>query len=342
MNDSGCTEVDSDPRDGRQQWEWTPWGLWPARSLGKPPASGPTRKGDPLMEATLAPFTWFGGKTFLAPKLLPLIPPHTTYVEVFGGAASLLHARTTPSPVEVYNDIDDEGLVTFWRVLQDRQQLEAFARRVALTPHSRVEFERARATWPSLTDPVERAAAWFVVARQSFSGDHFGGWSYARSETSSGMSRCTAKWLSGVDRLYEVHQRWIRVQVESKDFRELIPIYDSPDTFHYVDPPYSLSVRSRTGRYRHELSDADHRDLVEVLLGIQGMCMLSGYDNPIYGPLEAAGWERREFPTVAHAAGHTRRTGLLGPGASLVHQKRVEVVWLNPQACQRQVQLRLF
>jgi len=34
-----------------------------------------------------APFPWYGGKHFMVNKLLPLIPKHHTYVEVFGGAS---------------------------------------------------------------------------------------------------------------------------------------------------------------------------------------------------------------------------------------------------------------
>jgi len=57
-------------------------------------------------------------------KLLPLIPKHHTYVEVFGGAANLLLAKD-PSPVEVYNDIDS-GLVNFFRVLRDKNKFQKF------------------------------------------------------------------------------------------------------------------------------------------------------------------------------------------------------------------------
>ena len=62
-----------------------------------------------------SPIKWFGGKGQMTKKLLPLIPEHVTYVEVFGGGASLLFAKP-PSKVEVYNDLNS-GLVNFFRVL---------------------------------------------------------------------------------------------------------------------------------------------------------------------------------------------------------------------------------
>lgn len=34
-----------------------------------------------------APFRYYGGKGYLYKKIIALFPPHTTYVEPFGGAA---------------------------------------------------------------------------------------------------------------------------------------------------------------------------------------------------------------------------------------------------------------
>jgi DNA adenine methylase len=33
-----------------------------------------------------SPISWVGGKSQLAPKIIPLFPEHHAYVEVFGGA----------------------------------------------------------------------------------------------------------------------------------------------------------------------------------------------------------------------------------------------------------------
>jgi site-specific DNA-adenine methylase len=54
-----------------------------------------------------APFGWVGGKSKLAKDIVSLFPQHTTYVEVFGGALSVLYAKER-SKVEVVNDINSE------------------------------------------------------------------------------------------------------------------------------------------------------------------------------------------------------------------------------------------
>ena len=62
-------------------------------------------------------FSYPGGKFFQLPILLQHMPPHDIYVEVFGGAASLLFAKP-PARIEVYNDIWSD-IVNLFRVIRD-------------------------------------------------------------------------------------------------------------------------------------------------------------------------------------------------------------------------------
>jgi DNA adenine methylase len=112
-------------------------------------------------------FQFPGGKFYLIKKLLPLIPPHEVYVEVFGGAAALLFNKP-PSKVEVYNDINSE-LVNFFHVLRDDVRWKILQEKLLLTPYSREEFELA-CREESGVDDVERARRFYVRIQQSFSG----------------------------------------------------------------------------------------------------------------------------------------------------------------------------
>ena len=63
---------------------------------------------------------------------------HRTYVEVFGGGASVLFDKE-PSPVEVLNDIDGD-LINMYRVLRgDEEAFDEFCQLAHLTLHSREE-----------------------------------------------------------------------------------------------------------------------------------------------------------------------------------------------------------
>lgn len=61
-----------------------------------------------------------GGKYTLAKWVISHFPVHETYVELFGGAASVL-MRKQRSIGEVYNDLDGD-VVNVFRVLRDRKQ----------------------------------------------------------------------------------------------------------------------------------------------------------------------------------------------------------------------------
>ena len=277
-----------------------------------------------------SPIPWFGGKGRMVANLLPLLPPCLRYVEPFGGGASILFARE-PAELEVYNDLD-EGLVNFFRVIADRETFGRFYRRVALLPYSRAIYDQCRREWASQTDPIPRAAMWYVVARQSFSGRFAASWGTTVTASSRGRAESVANWQSALDALPLVHARLSRVQIEQADWRRVLDRYDTPETLFYCDPPYPHASRDKSTRYAHELTDADHEDLVEKLLAVVGMVCLSSYPGGAYRRLGEAGWHRTQWRTACYAAGRTRATGIQGAGSALRMQPRTEVLWRNPAA----------
>ena len=258
-------------------------------------------------------------------KLLPYIPNHRIYVELFGGGASMLIARQ-PSSIEVYNDLNS-GLVNFFRVLRDAKQFKQFQRLVALTPYAREEFDLCKKSWREISDPVKQAHRWFIVSRMSF-GANFHSWGYGVTDSCRGMASRVSGWLGAIEKLPEISTRLLRVQIENKDAFDLLACFDGPETFFYLDPPYVVSTR-KGGSYEHELTDERHRRLVKVLQGIKGKALLSGYANPIYAELERAGWQRRDWEMVCSLGGHTRLNGRMGKGGAKQKEKRVESIWFN-------------
>jgi DNA adenine methylase len=116
-------------------------------------------------------------------------------------------------------------------------------------------------------------------------------------------------------------ERLMGVVIENRDAAEVLKQHDTPETLHYVDPPYVHSTRTtknpydlKYGGYAYELTDKDHRALAKVLHALEGMVVLSGYPSPLYDKLYRR-WHRVE--TVAMADGARERT---------------ECLWLNPAA----------
>jgi len=263
----------------------------------------------------------------MANRILPLLPEHHTYVEVFGGSGALLFAKK-PAPVEVYNDLD-EGLVGFFRALQDARKFAKFLRIVEAMPQARAEYNRCRADWGAETDEVRRAAMWFYVARNSFSGKFAGGWSYSVSKSDRGMAAGSSAWLSVVDRLPDFHARLMRVQIEQMDFRKLIPRYDTVGTLFYLDPPYLPETR-KGGEYAHETVREDHVELVSLLKSIRGEAVLSGYPNDLYSALEEQGWACGEISRPCCISGRVRGNRLKADPSLGTADHRTECLWLSP------------
>ena len=168
-------------------------------------------------------------------------------------------------------------------------------RRLRLTPYTESDFLEARATWRDCTEDVERARRWFVSIRLAYGGLQRSGFGFSKNDGRKGMSSSISGFVSAVDRMPEVAERLRRVQVMRRDFRDIIRMFDSPETFFYLDPPYVHATRKTKTDYAHEMADPDHEALVELLLDIRGKAMLSGYADPVYGPLEWAGWERKDI-----------------------------------------------
>ncbi len=278
-------------------------------------------------ESMRGPLRWFGGKGHLTKILLYYVVEYKVYTEPFGGGCSLLFAKPI-SKLEVINDVN-EGLINFFRVLRDPKKFAKFYHLACLTPYSRAEYYLSKSSWESCKSDIERAYKWFLITRMCFSGDLSGGWSYDVAS-----DRCVSAWLSILKDLPIIAERMLKVQIECLDFREFIPKYDSSELFLYADPPYVIETRSST-RYKNDLKLQDHVDLINILLKVKGMVILSAYEHSVYQPLLDAGWQIKRWDTSCYAAGRTRPSNIMGKGSAISKLKRTEVVYLNPNLCNK-------
>ena len=241
------------------------------------------------------PLKWHGGKHYLAKHIVRLFPPHLHYVEpFFGGGSVLLHrdpdrdwfANHAADDVhssekgcsEVINDIDGE-LMSFWRVLQDPTLFEQFSRIVAVTPFSQAVWEAAA---QPTGDQVERAVRFFIRARQSRQGLRKEFATLSRNRTRRRMNEQASSWLSAVEGLPEIHQRLRSVVILQGSALDVIKKQDGVKTLFYLDPPYLHQTRITTNDYKHEMTEAEHHQLLTLLTKIEGRFLLSGYPSELY------------------------------------------------------------
>lgn len=246
---------------------------------------------------------YHGGKWRLGTWIISHFPEHRTYVEPFGGGASVL-LRKDPCYVEVYNDLDAE-VVNLFRVLRDPAASAELERAVALTPFARAEFDSFYAG--EHDSPVERARRLLIVS-------HMGYGTAAMRSSARGIPQRTGfrantrrtrttpshDWTGMPAVIKDVAARMLGVVIEQRPAAQVMRSHDAPDTLHYVDPPYPHSTRCNTARwnYRHELTDNDHRDLAGVLHGLSGYVVLSGYPCDLYDRELYPDWVRIENPAT--------------------------------------------
>lgn len=260
---------------------------------------------------------YYGGKFRIAPWILENFPPHSVYVEVFGGALSVFMQKRR-AHTEVVNDIDYR-IVNVYRAV--RNYITNLSALMEMTPYSRMEYEEAKIR---SEDPIEDArrvitSSYMGVGNSVTEGNTNG---FRNSKSSFSPSHSWRNYLETFD---QFHERLSGVIVENLSWEDCFAKYDAPNTLFYLDPPYVAATRSEQHRnrgYTFEMTDEDHYRLVHEVKKLTGMVVLSGYDNPIY---QFPGWRRLDKEA------RTQRGGT-----------RIETLWVNPAATAACAQQEMF
>jgi DNA adenine methylase len=278
------------------------------------------------------PLKWHGGKAYLAARIIGLMPPHLHYVEPYFGGGQVLFARDPADRrlwwpgrtsdkreaggvSEVINDIHQD-LMNFYAVLKDAEAFGRLEHLLSLTLHSEAEWEAARDVLDGTGgDPVLRAAAFFTCCRQSLSGRMDAFASTVRTRLRGGRNDGVNAWWSAVEGLEAVHRRLRGVKVLNRPALDVIRSEDTEATLFYLDPPYLHTTRT-AAVYAYEMTEADHREMLDLLCRVKGKAILSGYPNDLYDGV-LAGWRRHEVELPNNAAG------------GQVKRRMTEVLWCN-------------
>lgn len=213
-------------------------------------------------------FPYPGGKGRQSEWILDKMPPHDTYVEVFGGSGALLYNKPI-SKNEVYNDLN-EDLTQFFEVLRTRE--DDLVDWLQAVPYSRslynewIEdfFEGRRPD-----DPVERAGRFFTLRFMQFGGDiSMQNGFKVRAKRSPARTFDNAR-----ERIHDLADRFRQVIIENRDFSRIFETYDDTDVdvLFYADPPY-------VDKEHYYGVDFDHSEFVDTLADVESDWMVS-YDE---------------------------------------------------------------
>lgn len=218
---------------------------------------------------------WFGGKRFLAKKIIAMMPEHVCYCEPFCGAA-WVYFRKGPVGIEVLNDRSGD-VVNLFRVIRDQPDALQHYARFAL--HAREEFDY----WRKYDghDPVKRAWRLLFVLRTCFGGRISSGLeraSFGYEKYTDNAKARTGRCVAALGRrIALIHARLAETTIECLDWRDCLARYDRATTFFYLDPPY-YGYEDQYGRGLFQR--ADLADLAAALEQVRGRFILSINDLP--------------------------------------------------------------
>lgn len=257
-----------------------------------------------------------GSKWKIVDWILPRIPNHHSYVEPFFGSGAVLFNKA-PSAIETVNDLDQDVCNLFKCIQTDSQRLASI---VAMIPYSRSEYDSAFSNIEE-TEPFKRAAKYLVKCWQGH-GFRTNGYKVGWKNDVQGRENMYAvyNWYRLPEWIIGIVDRLKQVQIENRPAMEIIQRFWYPNVFVYLDPPYVLGTRTAK-QYRHEMTDQDHKELLELILRFPGKVMISGYDNDLYNRY-LEGWSKESTKGYAE----------YNNGAD-----RKEVIWMNYKPVEHQM-----
>lgn len=212
------------------------------------------------------------------------------------------------SPIETVNDLDGDVVNLFEWIKNDPEKL---AFHIYWTPYARKVYDDAIENCRHETDSFLRAVAFctkLMMGHGFRTNEIKVGW---KNDIQGREAAYAARgWCETPERIMQAAERLRGVQIENRPALDVIKRFNYPNVLIYADPPYLLSTRHGK-QYRCELTEKDHRELLDVLKNHKGHVILSGYDNRIYNE-ELKEWYRDEIGVRAQTA-----------------TKRKEIVWMN-------------
>jgi DNA adenine methylase len=216
--------------------------------------------------ATLkSPYSYFGGKSKVAPIIWQALGKVSNYVEPFAGSLAVLLNNPNPAKIETVNEIDN-FIVNFWRAVVDNPEAVAkiadypitetdlHVRHKWLVSNATDDFHMKITTDPDFYD-IKIAGWWIWGIGASISGN----WLQTRGLNSipslsnagagiHGLTNDILEWFK------KFQQRMRRVRITCGDWKKVLTPavtfknkgLSNPDiTGIFLDPPYNHSHRTK-------------------------------------------------------------------------------------------------
>lgn len=209
------------------------------------------------MVKTVRPFFCrIGSKLPIKDKIIPVIPPHKTYVELFVGGGAI-YWNIPPDKYEgvksVINDIDSELMegYTILKNIKSRRFIGDFK-----------NLREANAFY-SMVHNTDNNRLIQLIHK----------WCSSFSATGRGKLYSIPSHINKLLDLDDYQERMKNTTILNQDYKKVINKYDSKDTFFFIDPPYEESNQLYSD------SAMDYNELRDILKKIKGKFILTLNDS---------------------------------------------------------------
>jgi DNA adenine methylase len=204
-------------------------------------------------------FSRVGGKSKLADYIISKIPEHKVYVETCIGGGSI-YLKKKLAVHNVINDLDKD-IYDLWCDLRCTPPIDYIFDIEDISEDIFKDYLNNHTE-----DPAERLKRNLFITKHSYSGDRI---KYGYKDPAT---RRVSKLAYLRRHLPDYQYKLNRTTIRNTDWKEIVKQYDSPETFFYIDPPYSLKRKS--WKYKNHIS---REELLGVLESIKGKFIMS-YD----------------------------------------------------------------
>lgn len=206
---------------------------------------------------------WLGGKSKLAEQIIGTFPPHKRYIEPFFGGG-WVYFKKQSAEESIINDINSD-LVNLYCVVRDFPQ--ELARLIHYTPFTEGYYNQVmdlywnhRDIWNKQT-PVLKAFGYYLLIKCSFNSM---GQSFAVNP--GGQSNWLGRGiLETIEAVSEKLQQ--NTVILNRDYKQILADYGTNQTLVYLDPPYAVTITQASTYYEYRLTEKQHEELRETLIG---------------------------------------------------------------------------
>lgn len=206
------------------------------------------------------PYCRIGNKWQILKYIIPLIPDHKIYVELFTGSGAVFFNKSKVD-VNVLNDLDPDIIDRLKMLSHASVDPKDYRSGLDTLPKIRHFFNHHS---NSIEDKILLEK---IKACNGYSG------TYAHKSDAVYRVHDPSKIVN----MMPYYQQMLKgVRFYKQDYKKTLKMYDSKDTFFYIDPPYE-----DTSKNMYKDSDFDYQSLADTLKTIKGMFMISVNDSPV-------------------------------------------------------------